>query len=105
MGIYTDKIAGGYAEVSFTDHYGKEIKVTIDAEECDVREAFTIFRIDEIVVADGRQDVTCVFYDAEGDVLVTVVDSLASYVARMGGNYSWLYEILKFSDSAYNYFH
>ncbi len=105
IAILTSEITGGTADISFVDHYDVEQKVTINAAECETDGSYTLFKIDEIVVADGRCDVTCVFKNADGEEVVTVVDSMESYVARNGASYPWLYEIMKFSDAAYASFH
>ena len=103
--VKTSDISGGSMEASFTNHNGQKVNVTVQAADATTSGNFTIFVIDEIVVADGRQDITCTFKDASGNVVVTVVDSMESYVARMGGSNEWLYAIMKFSDSAYQYLH
>lgn len=105
MRVKTTAITGGRLEVSFTDHYGQEKTATMQAEDGENRGDYTVFAINEIVAADNRQDITCKFYDSQGDLVVTVVDSLEAYVSRMGQNYPWLYEIMKYSDSAYAYLH
>ena len=105
MAVKAADVSGGSMEIDFTNHYGEKINVTVQAEEATIQGSYAIFEIDEIVVADGRQDITCTFRDAGGNVVETVVDSMESYIARMGGSNQWLYEIMKFSDSAYAYLH
>jgi len=49
--------------------------------------------------------VTVTIYNPNGTVFASVTDSMESYIARMG-NTDTIYEmILRFSDSAYHYFH
>ncbi|MBE6571322.1 MAG: hypothetical protein E7656_03610 [Ruminococcaceae bacterium] len=105
IAIKTSAISGGSADISFVDHYGVTQTVTINAADCTTSGSYTVFTIDKIVVADGRCDVTCVFKNAAGEEIVTVVDSLESYVARNATNNPWLYEIMKFSDAAYASLH
>jgi hypothetical protein len=56
-------------------------------------------------VADGRQEVTCVVYDAEGTEVGRVTDSLEFYTARNNGKDILFTRMMQYSDSAYAYFH
>ena len=93
-----------YATIEFTNHAGREIKVELEGSEFGATGAITI---DEIVIADGRKPVTVTIYNADGSVYASATDSMESYIARMRvDKYDPLFEaILKFSDSAYNFFH
>lgn len=94
------------AKIEFTDHYGKQHTVTVPGSEFSDNGNCKVINVDEIVAADGRQNVTCTVYDADGTtVIASVTDSLESYVARMYEDYPWLGEIMKFSDAAYAYLH
>lgn len=94
------------AKIEFTDHYGKQHTVTVPGSEFSDNDDCKVINVDEIVAADGRQNVTCTVYDVDGaTVVASVTDSLESYVARMCAEYPWLEEIMKFSDSAYAYLH
>ena len=109
-----------YAIATYTNHYGKEKSVTIEGS------AFGEYNINNVngwyipvadmSVADGCQVngeskfmVTCTVYNANGTVVTSAQDSVASYVARANAdtnNTNPLYTlILKFATSAYNYFH
>ena len=56
------------------------------------------------MVSDGRQDVTCTIYD--GDTVVAwATDSMESYAARKTTDGELFEMLMKFSDSAYAYFH
>jgi len=92
------------ATIEFTNHAGREIKVELDGSEFG---ASGVFVIDEIVIADGRRPVTVTIYNADGSIFASATDSMESYIARMRRDkYDPLFEaILKFSDSAYNFFH
>ena len=98
------------AEVEFTDHYGKkQAKTYTFAEFCKNKdkEENVIYGVpvNNLVVADGRQPVTCRLY--KGETLVsTYVSSVENYVAIKQSDEVPLYEAtLKFVDSAHAYFH
>ena len=93
-----------YAVIEFTNHSGNKVKVNVSGSEFG---ASGVIVIDEIVIADGRKPVTVTVYNADGTVFASATDSMESYIARMRvDKYDPLYEaILKFSDSAYNFFH
>jgi hypothetical protein len=88
------------AEISYTDHYGDEITLETQPEAAG---SSWIVTLEELVVADGRQAVTVKVYDGE-TVVAEVTDSMESYVARMNGTSNLFQQLMKFSDSAYNYF-
>ena len=98
------------AVVTFTSHRGANRTVKITGTN--FRAKGNQWCIDigaPLVVADAAQLVTCTFLDADGNVVegVYAKDSVASYCARAlagggGDNYAC---IVKFTTSAYNYFH
>ncbi len=95
-----------HAIVTFTDHYGHDKTVRIDGSKFKKHKE-NIYRIyiEEMVIADARQLITCTVYDAAENAVATATDSIESYVAR-GNTSEPLYEaIMKFADSAYAYFH
>ena len=57
-----------------------------------------------IVLADARALVTCTVYNESDEVLASVTDSVESYVARSSDDALFTC-IMKFADSAYNFFH
>ena len=65
------------------------------------------FTIEETVVADAYQNITCKIYNADGKLVNQVTDSMASYAARAKQNTGdELYEmIMKFATSAHAYLH
>ena len=92
------------AVITFTNHYGKEKELVVNGSEFQKNGSFYVVTVQELVVSDCRQDVTCRIYDGD-EVVAEVTDSVASYAARKGMD-SVLFEMLmKFSDSAYAYFH
>lgn len=100
FGGWTD---GMTAEYSFTNHYGRLLTGTLTPDS--VTKGVAVFTLDQVVVADARRPVTVTVRGSDGSEFGTVTDSIESYLARSGDG-STLYEaILKFSDSAYAYFH
>ncbi len=90
-----------YAVYTFTDHNGKKQSVTVDV--ADFIDGYGV-ELSAIVMADARQMVTCTVYNESDEVLASVTDSVESYVARSADDA--LFEgIMKFADSAYNFFH
>jgi len=95
--------ANGYVVVTYTNHLGQEKSATINTST--LNGSYYEFPVNEIVVADGRCLLTCKFYKADGTEVVTVTESLESHVARGKSTYSWLEQVMNFSDSAYAYLH
>ena len=95
------------AEVTFTDHYGKEHLITIPGSEFEKNGSYYVFTIEETVIADAYQNITCKIYNADGKLVNQVTDSMASYAARAKQNTGdELYEmIMKFATSAHAYLH
>ena len=91
-------------EISFTDHNGSS-----KTAEATVRDAgnAVAFYFSGMVVADLNQDVTLKLYDAQGNVVVEVVDSISAYLGRVQDEDAQdLCEAFgKFSTAAHAYFH
>ena len=93
---------GAYLMVNYTDHFGKEQEVQVDAIK---NGSYHQFNLSKLVVADGRCLLTCKLYKADGTLVETVTESMESYIARLSSNNSWMETVMKFSDSAYAYLH
>ena len=94
------------AVATFTNHTGKKIKTEIDGSE--FLTSGTVVVIDEVVAADYAQDVTITVYDANGNAVASVVDSVASYIARQMAkpNPAIIYDaVAKYCASAHAYLH
>ena len=97
-----------YAIASYTNHYGEEVKTRIEKADFLVSGGYWLINASGLAVADGNTKVTLTLYDSSDKALSTNVDSLESYCgrARDTSNQLDLYEcLLKFSRSAYAYFH
>jgi len=104
---------GMYATVVYTDHLGEVKRQTIQYSEFG---SYGSTRVSVVVkgmaLADGDQDVVCVIFDAEGKEVSYAKDNVNCYAQR-GINSSTttneaknLYNmILRFTRSAYAYFH
>ena len=101
MFVYSAQIGeGAYAKVTYTDYLGEEQTVT--AERIDMN-GFYQFNLDKIVVADSRCMLKWDFYNGNVELVVSVEDSLESYIARMVANNPWLEKVMIFTDSARAY--
>ena len=77
-------------------------EITVEGSGFTKSGSFYVVAVEDMVVADSRQDITCTVYDGE-EAVATATDSVASYAARKSDT---LFEMLmRFSDSAYAYFH
>ena len=93
---------GGYAMVSFTDYTGeKQPERRFDYVDTNGAAGFNF---NGLVAADGRCDTTWQFYNANGELVLTVVDSMQNYVGRMIGKQPHLKYLMIYSDSAKAYF-
>ena len=93
------------AVVEFTSHTGRDVKVEIPGSEF-LHGGVTVM-VDEIVAADYAQDVTITVYNANGEEVASVVDSIASYIARMFelADDEIYGAVAKYTASAYAYLH
>jgi hypothetical protein len=89
------------AKITFTDHYGETKTAEAPVE---LQDNTYMVTIDEIVVADGRQLVKVEVYDGN-NVVAEVTDSIESFVARDTSGKELFPMLMRFSDSAYAYFH
>ena len=105
----TDVTQDMTAVVTFTDHYGKAHEIRISGDKFTDRGNVWGIVVDELVVADASQIITCTFEDASGNVVDGVYgeDSIESVCARAvaGGGGTYYEDIMKFAKAAYNYFH
>ena len=94
-----------HAEITYTDHNGNEEKLTVEGKDFYVRNG-SIYGIDVtgMAVADGKQLITCVVYDAEGNEVARAVDSIEGYLARMGEADPVYEMVMKFVVSAIAHF-
>ena len=90
------------AVVTFTNHRGVAKNITIEGSEFTKSGSLSIVTVEDMVIADSRQDITCTIYNGE-EIVATATDSVEGYAARKG---DILFEyLMKFSDSAYAFFH
>ena len=103
--FFNDVPRDGYAKISFTNHNGTKVESTVAGSDYLVASAtMSVIVVNELTIPDARKLVTCEVYDKDGNLLDSVTDSIESYVFR--GTTGEIDEaVLKFADSAYNYFH
>ncbi|MBR3507330.1 MAG: hypothetical protein IKO03_00875 [Lachnospiraceae bacterium] len=103
--FFNDIPHDGYAKISFTNHNGTKVESTVAGSDYLVASAtMSVIAVNELTIPDARKLVTCEVYDKDGNLLDSVTDSIESYVFR--GTTGEIDEaVLKFADSAYNYFH
>ena len=96
-----------YAVFTWTDHYGKAHEVRIDNDKYTTSSGMYVVELEDLVVADARQMVTCTIYKlSDNSVVTTVVDSVEGEVASTTTAVRSLYvAFMKFADSAYEYLH
>ena len=95
------------AEVSYTDHYGNAVTLTLGEESFKKFDSkYHYISVPGLAIADYGALVTCVIYSSEGDILARMTDSIEGYAHRMKGSLPQIVEaIVKFGNSSYNYFH
>jgi hypothetical protein len=95
-----------YAVFTWKDHKGVSHRETIDGTDYVTNNGLFVVELEELVVADARQIVTCTIYDRNDNVITVVKDSVESNVARRTASTEELYVgFMKFADSAYAYLH
>ena len=95
------------AEISFTNHSGKEVTRTVSNSEFVPNGPFYMVVVNDIVLADARQAVTVKFFK-NGVLYSTFINSLEAYVSTQVAKTTCdpLYpSIMRFADSAYAYLH
>ena len=103
MFAFRDVTTDMQAVITFTDHHGTEKNITVEGTDFTKNGSFYVVTVEDMVVADSRQDITCTVYDADGNIVGEATDSVESYTARKGDTlFAYL---MKFSDSAHAFFH
>jgi len=95
-----------YAMITFTDHKGNAHEIRVDGSDF-TKYSSTVYGvvIDDLVVADGDKLVTVTVYNSNGNRVAYATDTVNSYAVRMVEG-DMLYEmVMKFTTSAYAYFH
>ena len=97
---------GMYAIYTYTNHYGIQKTQRVEFEDMiAVGNGIYGISLDQLVVADARQVVTVIVYTADGHVYGGAVDSIESYCQRSSIFMPLALDLMRFSDSAYAYFH
>ncbi len=72
-----------HAEVSFTNHVGKEITETIPNSDIVLNKGLYQVSVKSLVVADAGQPITIVIKDDAGNVHASLTESVNGYLARI----------------------
>ena len=112
MGFDPSLYGNGYtATYSYVNHEGKTVEGSLPIETVpDGSRA--LVTVDNLVIADCGQLVTIRIYNAKGERVIKVFDSVENFAIRMNESTTakeaqkvLAQEIMNFSTSAYNYFH
>ena len=93
------------ARVQFTGHKGNVVDRTVAGKDFGVNGSFRYILIDDLVIADARQEITITIYNTDGSVYTVCQESIQDYLARRSSVSSLFETIMKFADSAYAYLH
>ena len=94
-----------YAVVTHTKHSGGSVETRVEAKDFGPYGSTNLYvPVATLSGADGDQVVTCTLYDADDNVVTTVVESMSSYLAR-AKNGELAQMLLRLTKSAYAYFH
>ena len=106
---FTDVESDMYAIVEYEDHFGTKVRTRVEFAKFEQYSGSTYrVPVDTLVIADGKQIVTCTMYNSAGEAVGQCIDSVASYLGAMQAleNADAIYEqTMKFVTSSYNYFH
>ncbi len=95
------------AVIAYTDHYGTAKTINMSGDEFGYNSGYIYVPVDDLVIADGYQVVTCTIYDGT-EVVASAQGSVDAYVEAAMKAYpnDTLYpNLIKFVKSAYNLFH
>ena len=96
---------GMYATVFYTDHYGKNIDITVYADSFTKYGDLYGVSVNSMVAADASQPITVIMYNADNTVYGRCTDSVESYSARMTNGNDLFTAVMKFTTSSYAIFH
>ena len=91
-----------HAVVSFTNHNGQNVNVTVDPSEFLNNGAAVVVK--DIRPADYSCDVTITVYDAQGEVLAEATDNMESYAARADHLDEIYSSFMKYAAAALEYY-
>ena len=106
--VYGNAVIGNaaYATISFTDHYGNLKEERVEAAQFGAYGTSGKYVVvDGMAVADCSAPITVTLYNADDAEITTTVDSVESYICRMGTADAVYPAIMKLATTAYAYFH
>lgn len=96
------------AYVTYLTHGGTEVSKKLPIATDNSYSSYNGVQITGLSIAGGRQDITCVIKDANGNEITTAKASIARYVSAAQKNNvceDVYLKLMRFVDSAYAYFH
>lgn len=96
-----------YALIRYNDHYGNQVERRIEGKDFVADSEDRIYvQITGLSAADYNQPVVCTIYDAQGNSLAWVTDSIASYIFRMQEQLPEIVmAVARFGRSSFTYFY
>ena len=101
---FTGSGEGLTAVASYVDHYGKPQTVEVKEFDASWTGHYGV-HVDTLAVADFARPVEIQVRNAQGEVLASATDSIASYAARMSKQNDIYEAMVKFGASSYAFFH
>ncbi len=95
---------GMYARIEYTGHTGTVYSKTYDASNLETMGNYKVANIDTMVIADARQPITIIVYNADGSIAGASNESIENYCA-MGGATGLPISLISYADSAYAWLH
>lgn len=104
---FTEAMTGDYALVSYQNAYGKNF-TDIRIDNFRSNGIYSCVDVKELAIGDGYQIISCKVYDSNDTLIAECSSSIESYLALNinQNNSNPIYmSMMKFIQSAYNYFH
>lgn len=93
------------ATISYQNHHGNKVERTTTEFDTTTASPLVGVGITGLAIADGRQLVTCTITNGEDTTVASGTYSVERYLAMHKADDAVYLKLMKFIDSAYNYFH
>ncbi len=95
---------GMYVKIEYIGHTGRVYSKIYDASNLETMGFFKVANIDTMVVADARQPINIIVYNADGSVASASNESIENYCAISGAS-GLPVKLIAYADSAYAFLH